>query len=91
MNYLLEVCLVTLTMAFSAAPPVAGQSLVTAPEDSVRAVQTMQRGISVQLPVTRSAVPMPDADREDSSIVTVPREGSVYFGADPTTPPPWRT
>jgi biopolymer transport protein ExbD len=29
---------------------------------------------------------MPDVDREDSLIVTVAGEGSVYFGADPTSP-----
>lgn len=86
MNYLLEVCLVTLTVAIGVAHPVAGQSLVIAPENSARSVQTMQRGISVQLPVTRNAAPMPDADREDSSIVTVPEDGTVYFGVDPMTP-----
>jgi biopolymer transport protein TolR len=86
MNYLLEVCIVTLAVAISAAHPVAGQSLVTVPETPSRAVQTMQRGISVQLPVTRDAVPMPDADREDASIVTVPEDGSVYFGVDPMSP-----
>jgi biopolymer transport protein ExbD len=86
MNYLREVCLVTLIVAISAAHPVAGQSLVTFPENTVRAVQAMQRGISVQLPVTRNAVPMPNADQEGSSIVTLIEDGSAYFGVDPMSP-----
>jgi biopolymer transport protein ExbD len=73
-------------VAIRAVHPVAGQSLVTVPEKPTGAVQTMQRGISVQLPATRDAVPMPDADREDSSIVTVREDGSVYFGVDPMSP-----
>ena len=43
----------------------------------------MQKGISVELPLTGNAVPMPDADQEDSLIVSVTADGSVYFGANP--------
>lgn len=48
--------------------------------------QALQRGISVELPVTRNAVAMPDADKENASIVAVTHNGRVYFGADPITP-----
>ncbi len=86
MSYLLEVCLVALTLAPGATRPVAEQPPVATPENSARAAQTMQRGISVELPVTRNAVPMPDADREDSLVVSVTEDGSVYFGVDPISP-----
>ena len=84
MNYLLEVCLVTLVM--TSAHAIAGQFPGANPANSPRVAQTLQRGISVQLPATHNAVAMPDADREDSSIVTVPEDGTVYFGVDPMTP-----
>jgi biopolymer transport protein TolR len=48
--------------------------------------QAMQKGISVELALTGNAAPMPDADNEDSLIVTVTGNGSVYFGIDPITP-----
>jgi biopolymer transport protein ExbD len=77
MNYLLEVCLIALTFATSTTPSVAAQS----------PAQAMREGISVELPVTSNAVPMPDADQEDSLIVSVTDDGSVYFGVDPISPP----
>jgi Biopolymer transport protein ExbD/TolR len=46
----------------------------------------MQRGISVELPVTHNAVPMPDADREESLVVSVTKDGNVYFGVNPIGP-----
>jgi biopolymer transport protein TolR len=45
--------------------------------------QAMQKGISVELAPTRNALPMPDADNEDSLIVTVTDNGGVYLGVDP--------
>jgi biopolymer transport protein ExbD len=48
--------------------------------------QVMQRGVSVELPVTHSAVPMPDADTQDASIVAVTANGGVFFGISPTAP-----
>lgn len=45
--------------------------------------QAMQKGISVELAPTRNALPMPDADNEDSMIVTVTDNGGVYLGVDP--------
>jgi biopolymer transport protein ExbD len=77
MNYLLETCLVALALATSITPSVVAQS-----EDQV----PLQKGISVELPVTSNAVPVPDADRQDAFIVTITENGSVYFGTDLTTP-----
>jgi biopolymer transport protein ExbD len=45
--------------------------------------QTMQKGINVELAPTRNALPMPDADKKDSLIITVTDNGGVYLGADP--------
>ena len=91
MSYLLEVCMVA-TLSFAAnVTPVAAQSQVADPglnlmrriEAAAPAAQAMQKGISVQLPVTSNAVPMPDADKEDSLIVSITDDGSVYFGINP--------
>ncbi len=48
--------------------------------------QAMQKGISVELAPTRSAVPVPDADNQDALIVTVTDTGRLYFGIDLVTP-----
>ncbi|MGA3328930.1 MAG: biopolymer transporter ExbD [Terriglobia bacterium] len=48
--------------------------------------QELQKGVSVELAVTRSAVAMPDADNEGALIIAVTHSGSVYFGIDPITP-----
>lgn len=78
MNYLLEVCL-AVTLAAGPTPAIGAKSqAITA--------QTMQKGISVELPVTSNAVPIPEADREDALIVSVTDDGSVYFGVDPISP-----
>lgn len=88
MNYLFEVCFVALTLANGITPSVAAQTSA-APENSflteahVSAAQKLQKGISVELPVTSNAVPVPKADNEDSLIVTVTYDGSVYFGVNP--------
>ena len=47
--------------------------------------QEMQRGISVQMPVTSNATSIPDADHNDAWVVAVTADGSLYFGADPMT------
>jgi biopolymer transport protein TolR len=77
MKYILEVCLVALAATIS--PHIAAQSPKSAP-------QVMQQGISVELPVARNAVPMSDADQEDSLIVTVTDDGTAYFAVDPISP-----
>jgi biopolymer transport protein ExbD len=74
MNYLLEVCLIALTLT---------TALRARPE--ARTHLPLQKGISVELPVTSNAIPVPDADQEDAFIVTVTDEGSVYVGIGLTT------
>jgi hypothetical protein len=44
-----------------------------------RTAVPLRQGISVSLPVTRNATPVPDADSEDSVIVAVTRDGGVYL------------
>jgi biopolymer transport protein ExbD len=93
MNHLLGVCLVALTLVTGIAPSVAAQS----PENSFArtwkgyeatpaTAQAMRKGISVELPVTSNAAPMPDADQEDASIVSVTEDGTVYFGVEQISP-----
>jgi biopolymer transport protein ExbD len=74
MKYVLEVCLV----AF-----VAGSFALT----SVAQTPAMQTGISVEMVPTRSASPMPNADREDAFIVSVAANGAVYLGVNPISLP----
>ena len=45
----------------------------------------LQKGVSVDLAKTDNPVQMPDADKEDSLLVAVMRDGSIYFGADKVT------
>jgi biopolymer transport protein ExbD len=42
----------------------------------------LQKGVSVDLAKTDNPIPMPDADREDSLLVAVMRDGKIYFGSD---------
>jgi biopolymer transport protein ExbD len=80
MNRLLEVCLATILMAASPAPSVAWQL-----PDASYAPQALQTGISVRLPSTHNAVPIPAADRADSLIVSVIQNGSVFVGINPVS------
>jgi biopolymer transport protein ExbD/biopolymer transport protein TolR len=48
--------------------------------------QALKKGISVELAVTHNAIAMPDADKEESLIVAVTRNGTVYLGIDRITP-----
>jgi biopolymer transport protein ExbD/biopolymer transport protein TolR len=48
--------------------------------------QTLQAGISVNLPLVSNAVAVPDADKEDALIVTVTENGDTYLGVDAITP-----
>jgi biopolymer transport protein ExbD len=50
---------------------------------SVQSAPPLQAGISVEMPITKSAIPMPDADREDALIVTVTSDGRIYLGTNP--------
>ena len=73
MNCLLSVCLVAVTLAAGAAPAALAQSPV------------LQKGVSVQMPVTVNAAPVPAADSTKAKIVAVTANGSVYFGIDSIT------
>src|SRR5712671_6358598 len=42
--------------------------------------QALRKGISVELAPTSSAVPVPDADKQDALIVTVTESGKIYLG-----------
>jgi len=98
MNYLLEVCVMAATLATGIPPWSVAQSSGAAPKNSRLDVswenrrdgisiggvpQALARGISVELPATRNARPIPEADREDALIVTVTEDGGVYFGLNP--------
>jgi len=45
----------------------------------------LRKGISVQMPVTRNASSVSQADNFDAWIVTVAADGKLYFGTDPMT------
>ena len=42
----------------------------------------LQHGVSVDLAKVNSPEQMPDADKEDALLVSVTRDGQVYFGSD---------
>ena len=42
----------------------------------------LQRGVSVQMPVTRNAVAVPAADTRDALVVALTADGTVYLGGD---------
>ncbi len=46
----------------------------------------LQHGISVDLARTNNPVQMPDADKEDSLLVAITRDGKIFFGSDQITP-----
>jgi biopolymer transport protein ExbD len=72
MNRLLLVCLFAITIATIALP---------APAQT----PVLRKGVSVQMPVTRNASSLPEADNSDAWIITVAANGHLYFGADPMT------
>jgi len=43
----------------------------------------LQRGVSVQMPVTANAVPVPKADMQEALVVALTADGSAYLLADP--------
>jgi biopolymer transport protein TolR len=61
-------------------------AVVTAMSAAQSNAQAMQKGISVELARTSSAVPVPDADNQDALIITVTDSGKLYCGIDPVTP-----
>jgi biopolymer transport protein TolR len=46
----------------------------------------MRKGISVDLPVTAHAAPVPGADSDDSVILTVAHDGRMYLGVNSISP-----
>jgi len=46
----------------------------------------LQKGVPVNLAKTDNPVKMPEADKEDSLIVAVMRDGTIYFNSDKVTP-----
>jgi biopolymer transport protein TolR len=42
----------------------------------------LQHGVSVDMAKVNSPTPMPDADKEDSLLVAIMRDGQIYFGTD---------
>ena len=72
MNRRLRASLVSLTLAALPGAVVA-QSGGSVP---------LQRGVSVQLPVTSNAVAVPNADNQDALIVALTADGATYLGVN---------
>ena len=49
----------------------------------------LQKGVSVNLAKTDNPTKMPEADKEDSLIVAVMRDGKIYFNSDVVSPEQW--
>src|SRR6266481_243504 len=45
----------------------------------------LQKGVSVDMAKVDNPTPMEDADKEDALLVSVTRDGLVYFGTDQIT------
>ena len=69
MRPLLNACLLSLMAAIPSA--VLAQQVVP-----------LQRGVSVQMPVTRNAVAVPAADTQDALVVALTADGIAYLRAD---------
>jgi biopolymer transport protein ExbD/biopolymer transport protein TolR len=46
----------------------------------------LQKGISVDMAKVNNPEQMPDADKEDALLVSITRDGKVYFGSEQITP-----
>jgi biopolymer transport protein ExbD len=46
----------------------------------------LQKGVSVDLAKTNNPVQMQDADKEDSILVAITRDGKIFFGSDQISP-----
>jgi biopolymer transport protein TolR len=46
----------------------------------------LQKGVSVDMAKVNSPVPMPDADKEDALLISIMRDGKIYFGSDRVEP-----
>lgn len=74
MNRRLEACLVSLVMI-----AIAGAVFAQSPP--------LQRGVSVQLPVTSNAVAVPNADKQDALVVALTADGTTYLNANRLSTP----
>ncbi|HKT90452.1 MAG TPA: biopolymer transporter ExbD [Candidatus Sulfotelmatobacter sp.] len=45
----------------------------------------LQKGISVDMAKVNNPEQMPDADKEDALLVSITRDGSIFFGSERTT------
>jgi len=45
----------------------------------------LQKGVSVDMAQVNNPLPMEDADKEDALLVSITRDGMVYFGSDQIT------
>jgi biopolymer transport protein ExbD/biopolymer transport protein TolR len=45
----------------------------------------LQKGVSVDMAKTNNPIQMPDADKEDSLLVSITRDGKIFFGSDLVT------
>ena len=45
----------------------------------------LQKGVSVDMAPVNNPSQMPDADKEDALLVSITRDGTVYFGSDKIT------
>src|ERR1700691_1643664 len=45
----------------------------------------LQKGVSVDMAPVNSPAQMPDADKEDALLVSITRDGTVYFGTEKIT------
>lgn len=71
MNRILAACLVSLTMGTVCCAAFAQSGAVP-----------LQRGVSVQQPVTTNAVAVPKADEQEALLVALTADGSVYLRGD---------
>ena len=78
MNCRFDACLVSLMMAAIPGAVFAQQAGGSVP---------LQRGVSVQMPVTRNAVAVPNADTQDALVVALTADGTTYLRADPLSTP----
>lgn len=78
MNRRFAACLVSLTVPVVSVVVLAQQTGGPVP---------LQRGVSVQMAVTRNGVSVPDADRQDAVVVAVTANGTAYLGGDPLETP----
>jgi biopolymer transport protein TolR len=76
MNRILETYFVALTMATIPGVVFAQSGVVP-----------LQRGVSVQQPVTSNAVAVPNADKQDALVVAVTADGSVYLAGNRLSAP----